>query len=72
MRYTRKHLAQESKRSNRKEDTLIQNLISLRISDREKRILEKLTRSTSMSISDIIREAMFFGLIRRRLLHQVS
>jgi hypothetical protein len=73
MRYTRKHLSQESKRFNRKEDALFQNLIYLqRISDLEKKMLKKLTKSTSMSISDFIREAMFFGLIRRRLLHQVS
>jgi hypothetical protein len=68
MRYTRKHLSQESKRSKRKEDAPFQNLISLRISDQEKKMLEKFTRSTSKSASDIMREAMELWLCRRRRL----
>lgn len=36
----------------------LQNIISLRINDDEKKTLEKLTKSTSKSISDIMREAI--------------
>ena len=36
----------------------VQNVISLRINDEEKKALEKLTKSTSKSISDIMREAI--------------
>jgi hypothetical protein len=36
----------------------LQNVISLRINDHEKRELENLTKATSKSISDIMREAI--------------
>jgi hypothetical protein len=66
MRYATNNLSQKSKRSERNED--VQNLISLRISDREKKMLEKLVRSASMGISDIMREAMDLWLSERRRL----
>ena len=43
-------------KKNKKEQ--LQNIISLRINDEEKMIMEKLTKSTSKSISDVMREAI--------------
>ena len=36
----------------------LQNVISFKINDQEKKLLEKLTQSTSKSVSDIMREAL--------------
>ena len=36
------------------------NVISLRISDEEKKALEQVTRITRKSVSDLMREAMWF------------
>lgn len=47
----------EVKKKKTKQEHL-QNIISLRINDDEKKTLEKLTKSTSKSISDIMREAI--------------
>ena len=46
----------------------LQNIISLRINDEEKKKLEKLTKSTSKSISDIMREAISLWSSKRRKL----
>ena len=46
----------------------LQNIISLRINDKEKKKLEKLTKSTSKSISDIMREAISLWSSKRRKL----
>jgi len=60
MSYTRKLFTREPKSSakKRKESEQVQNVISLRINDEEKRMLEKLTKTTSKSISEIMREAI--------------
>ena len=70
MSYTRKLIARESKssRKNKKETEQLQNVISLRITDVEKKALEKLTKSTSKSISDIMREAIDLWSSKRRKL----
>ncbi|KAB0670234.1 CopG family transcriptional regulator [Oryzomonas sagensis] len=62
---------QPSKRSlkKKKEKTeQLQNIISLRINDDEKRALEKLTKSTSKNISEIMREAIALWSQNRRKL----
>jgi predicted DNA-binding protein len=46
----------------------LQNVISLRISDAERKTLEKLTKTTSKSISDIMREAIDLWRAKRRKL----
>jgi Arc/MetJ-type ribon-helix-helix transcriptional regulator len=46
----------------------LQNIISLRINDEEKKKLERLTKSTSKSISDIMREAISLWSSKRRKL----
>jgi len=54
------------KKKNRTEQ--LQNVISLRISDAERKMLEKLTRSTSKNISEIMREAIDQWRAKRRKL----
>lgn len=68
MHNIRNHVPKESKadrkKKNKKEQ--LQNVISLRISDDEKKRLEKLTRTTSKNISDILREAINLWSSKRR------
>jgi len=54
------------KKNNKKEQ--VQNVISLRINDDEKKMLGKLTKSTSKSISEIMREAIHLWSSKRRKL----
>jgi len=54
------------KKNNKKEQ--VQNVISLRINDDEKKMLEKLTKFTSKSISEIMREAIDLWSSKRRKL----
>ena len=57
MPYTRNHVPREPKSSKKKKSgkDQLQNVISLHINDDEKRMLEKLTKSTSKSITEIMR-----------------
>lgn len=68
MSYTRKLFTRESNasRKKRKETEPLQNVISMRINDDEKRTLEKLTKTTSKSISEIMREAIDLWRARQR------
>jgi hypothetical protein len=68
MPYARNHVARESKSLKKKKNRpeQLQNVISLRINDDEKKALEKLTKSTSKSISEIMREALELWSSRRR------
>ena len=50
----------------RKRKSLLENVISLRISDQEKKKLEKLTAQSSKSITDIMREAIDLWCSKRR------
>lgn len=70
MSYTRKLFTRESKVSQkkRKETEQLQNVISLRITDDEKKTLEKLTKTTSKSITEIMREAIDLWRARQRKL----
>ena len=56
-----------SKTKKNKKDHL-QNIISLRINDKQKVMLEKLSKATSKSISDIMREAVNLWSAKRRKL----
>ena len=60
--------APKSSKKKRKETEQVQNVISLRINDEEKRALEKLTKSTSKSITEIMREAIDLWSYKRRKL----
>jgi ribbon-helix-helix CopG family protein len=70
MPYTRNHVSREPKSFKKKKTRTeqLQNVISLRINDDEKRALEKLIKSTSKSISDIMREAIDLWSSNRRKL----
>ncbi len=70
MSYTRNLLIREPKSSKnkRKETEQLQNVISLRINDDEKKSLEKLTKTTSKSITEIMREAIDLWKSRQRKL----
>ncbi|GAB7026042.1 ribbon-helix-helix protein, CopG family [Geotalea toluenoxydans] len=52
----------------RRDDSALTNVVSLRISDQEKRVLEKITRSSSKNVSEIVREAIDFWLAKRKKL----
>jgi hypothetical protein len=73
-------LAQQNQRSEapkrrtakRKEKSVLKNIISLRVSDREKKVLEKITESSSMSVSDVVREALEYWLSKRQRLCRQS
>lgn len=58
MPYTRKSLEKELKRPRRLTEKPLDNVISMRISDQEKRILERLIKRTSKNASEIMREAL--------------
>jgi len=68
MPYTRNRVSREPKSFKKKKSRTeqLQNVISLRVNDEEKRSLEKLTKSTSKSISEIMREALDQWRSRRR------
>ncbi len=70
MARTKKQETKEAKtnRSKKSKKEHLQNIISLRISDKQKVMLENLSRATSKSISDIMREAVnLWGAKRRKL-----
>ncbi|MDU0459491.1 MAG: ribbon-helix-helix protein, CopG family [Geobacteraceae bacterium] len=68
MPYERNNIARESKSSKKKRNRIepMQNVISMRINDNEKKTLEKLTKTTSKSISEIMREAIDLWCSKRR------
>ena len=70
MSYTRNLFTRESKAAKKKKDRTdqVQNVISLRINDEEKKALEKLTKATSKSISEIMREAIDLWRSKQRKL----
>lgn len=70
MPYTRKVVTREQKssRKQKKDSELLQNVISLRINDDEKKTLQKLIKTTSKSISEIMREAIDLWSSRQRKL----
>jgi predicted DNA-binding protein len=70
MSYTRNNVSKEPKimKKKRNRTEQLQNVISLRINDNEKKSLEKLSRTTSKSISDIMREAIDMWRSSRRKL----
>jgi len=70
MSYIRNHVSKEPNSSKKKRSRTeqLQNVISLRINDDEKRTLEKLAKTTSKSISDIMREAIDMWRSNRRKL----
>ena len=69
MHKSKKQYRNEPRKSEpRKPKALVENVISLRISDQEKITLEKLMTKTSKSIADIMREALNLWSSKRRSL----
>ena len=70
MFYTRNNVPKGSKTNKKKKARTeqLQNVISLHINDDEKKALEKLTKSTSKSITDIMREAIDLWRTKQRKL----
>jgi hypothetical protein len=62
----RGELKQKAKR--RRDESALTNVVSLRISDQEKRELEKITKSSARNISEIVREAIEFWIAKRKRL----
>ena len=69
-RYTRpfSRESQKNRIRRRRDEQALTNVVSLRISDEEKKTLERVTKSTSKSVSEIIREAMNHWLAKRQRL----
>jgi hypothetical protein len=69
MHNSKKQYRNEPRKSEpKKRKAVLENVISLRISDQEKKKLEKFTLKTSKSISDIMREAIDLWSSKRRKL----
>ena len=69
MSYSKKLFTRERKIQKRKKDTdELKNVISLRINDDEKRSLEKMVKTTSKSITEIMREAIDLWRAKQRRL----
>lgn len=70
MPYNKNHVSKEPKPIKKKRNRIepLQNVISLRINDNEKKSLEKLTKTTSKSITEIMREAIDLWVSKRRSL----
>lgn len=64
----RQYLNQVKKKTAKKKKEpkvpVLKNVVSLRVSDQEKRLLERLTRATSQNVSDLVREAIGFWLAK--------
>jgi hypothetical protein len=58
----------QQKVKRRRDESTLTNVVSLRISDQEKRELEKVTKSSARNISEIVREALEFWLAKRKRL----
>ncbi|WP_298266856.1 ribbon-helix-helix protein, CopG family [Geobacter sp.] len=54
------------KKQRRRDETALTNVVSLRVSDQEKRALERITKSSSRSVSEVVREAIEFWLTKRK------
>jgi len=70
MQHHQKQYRGESMRRSkrRKDEYALSNVVSLRISDQEKRELEKITKSSSKNVSEIVREAIEFWMSQRKRL----
>lgn len=65
---TRKNIAREPNSLKKKRNRIepMQNVISMRVNDADMKALEKLTKATSKSISEIMREAIDLWSSKRR------
>jgi hypothetical protein len=68
MPLTRKNCAKEIKKPRRQQDKKLDNVISVRLSDQEKHVLQRIIKRTSKNASDIMREAVLLWSSRQRSL----
>lgn len=59
-------IAVKRKTARKKVAPVLKNVVSLRVSDQEKLVLERLTEATSQNVSDLVREALGFWLSKRQ------
>ena len=51
-----------------KKERTARNIVSLTLSDKEQRVMERITKATSKEASEVIREALSFWISRRQRL----
>lgn len=68
MPYFKKDCSKNEKKPRRSLDTRLDNVISIRISDQEKRNLERLIKRSSKSVSQVMREALELWSYKQRAL----
>lgn len=66
MKSTNKEPRKEFKDTKKERTT--KNIVSLTLSDKERRVMERITKATSKEASDVIREAFSFWISRRQRL----
>jgi len=59
-------MAVTKRKPRKKVPKALNNVVSLRISDKEKRVLDRITAANRMNLSDVVREALDFWLTRRK------
>lgn len=62
----KQHSGESRKQTRRRDETALKNVVSLRISDQEKRVLQRITKSSSKNVSELVREAIEFWLAERK------
>lgn len=53
-------------KTRRKEETARKNIVSVRVSDQERELLETITKATYRNVSDVVREAIEFWVANNR------
>jgi uncharacterized protein (DUF1778 family) len=67
MRPYQNQSAEKAKRKSRKKDQdALKNVVSLRISDQEKEVLDQCTKATRKNVSDVVREAIELWLTKHK------
>lgn len=67
MQHQKRYRGEPKKKIKRRRDeSALNNVVSLRISDQEKRELEEITKSSSRNVSEVIREAIEFWMDRHK------
>lgn len=66
MLYQHVALTQTRRTVRKKERKGLNNVVSLRISDKEKRVLDRISEATHTNLSNVVREALSFWLTTRK------
>lgn len=60
--------AKPGRKARKKDPEALNNVVSLRISDQEKRVLQRLTEATCKNVSELVREALDLWLSKNKRL----